>query len=299
MGIENTRWGKIQNHIYENYLSYLNGLNTVIFAVIGILFELNTKLPIVNWQTKNVGWVIFIIVIVLTIFQIKKQTEESKTIEKLEKERTDEMESLKGEKNDLDVKIQKLENQLSKINNNSIDIVDIHLAYLAEKMKLGSTERITLYKLINDQFYVLGRFSSNPELKKRSRLVYKKEGLIFKAWQESKFFKNSGIPIPNLNSKSKFRRGYYKVLNEIANIEEQTVWEMRMKSRSFYIKAFKDLKNLAQTSIIVIESKNEKAFEEAEIGLMLNLDEEKKLVAFVEKIDWGFPNINETSEIGF
>lgn len=298
MGIENTWWGKIQNHIYENYLPYLNGLNTVIFAVIGILFELNTTIPKVNLNTKTVGWILFIIVILLTVFQIAKQIEESKTIEKLEKDRKDEIEFLKGDKNNLDVKIQKLENQLSKINNNSIDIVEIHLAYLAEKMKLGNNERITLYKLISDQFYVLGRYSSNPELKKRSRTSYKKEGLIFKAWQEIKFFKNSGIPIPD-NRRTKFKNNYYKVINDIAPIDEETVWNMKMKSRSFYIKSFKDLMNLEQTSIIVIESKTDNAFEEAFIDSALNQDEEKRLVAFVEKIDWDFPNINNALEQGF
>jgi hypothetical protein len=298
MGIENTWLGKIQNHIYENYLPYLNGLNTVIFAVIGILFELNTVIPKVNLNTKTVGWILFIIVILLTIFQIAKQIKESKTIDKLEKERKDEIEFLQSIKDNLDVKIQKLENQLSKINNNSIDIVEIHLAYLAEKMKLSSNERITLYKLIDDQFYVLGRYSSNPELKKRSRTSYKKEGLIFKAWQEIKFFKNSGIPIAD-SRRTKFRNNYYKIINDIAPIEEETVWNIKMKSRSFYIKSFKDLMNLEQTSIIVIEGKNDKAFDEAEIDLVLNQDEEKRLVAFVEKIDWDFPNINNASEIGF
>jgi hypothetical protein len=298
MGFENTWWGKIQKHIYENYLPYLNGLNTVIFAVIGILFELDTIIPRINLNTKTIGWILFAIVIILTIFQITKQIKESKTIEKLEKGRNDEITLLKGEKNSLDLKIQKLENQIAKINNNSIEIVEIHLAYLAEKMKLTNNERITLYKFINDEFYVLGRFSKNPELKKRSRNSYKKEGLIFKAWQETKFFKNSGIPEPD-SKRNKFKAGYYSVINSLAKINEETVWNMNMQSRSFYIKAFKDMMNLEQTSIIVVESKNDRGFEEAEIDTVLNLDEEKRLVAFVEKIDWDFPNINKAKEQGF
>lgn len=298
MGIENTRWGKLQNHIYENYLPYLNGLNTVIFAVIGILFELDTIIPKINLNTKIIGWVLFAIVIFLTIFQIAKQVKESKTIEKLEKERNDEITLLKGEKNSLDLKIQKLENQIAKINNNSIEIVEIHLAYLAERMKLTNNERITLYKFINDEFYVLGRFSENPELKKRSRNSYKKEGLIFRAWQETKFFKNTGIPEPD-SKRNKFKAGYYSVINSLAKINEETVWNMNMKGRSFYIKALKDMMNLEQTSIIVVESKNDRGFEEIDIDTVLNHDEEKRLVAFVEKIDWDFPNINNAKEQGF
>lgn len=298
MGIENTKAGKLLNHIYENYLIYLNGLNALIFAIIGILFELNTGVTRFNISTKTIGWILFGVVFILTGIQIVQQVKESKSIERIEKEKTSEINFLKVEKSELDIKIQNLENQISKINYNSIEIVEIHLAYLFEKMKLGNNERISLYKLIKDEFSVLGRFSSNPELRKRSRSVYKKEGLIFKAWQEIKFFKNTGIPIAD-SRRTKFRKNYFKIISDLAPIEEETVWNMKMKSRSFYIKAFKDLMNLEQTSIIVIESKNDKAFEEAEIDSTLNQDEEKRLVAFVEKIDWDFPNINKASEKGF
>jgi hypothetical protein len=298
MGIENTSFGKFLNHIYENYLIYLNGLNALIFAFIGILFELDKEVTRYKINTKVIGWILFGIVIILTIVQIVKQIKETKSIEKIEKEKEIQISSLEKEKKELDIKIQNLENQISKINYNSIEIVEIHLAYLFEKMKLGNDERISLYKLINDEFFVLGRFSSNPEFRKRSRTSYKKEGLIFKAWQEIKFFKNSGIPIPD-NRRTKFKKNYYKVINEIATIDEDTVWYMKMKSRSFYIKSFKDLMNLEQTSIIVIESKNDNAFEEAFIDSALNQDEEKRLVAFVEKIDWDFPNINNAFEKGF
>ena len=298
MGIENTKFGNVLNHIYEHGLPYWNGLNTLIFAIVGILFSLNREVFWDKIHSNTLGWILFCIIITSSILHIVKQVSNSETIEKIEIEKTNEIDLLNREKNELDIKIQNLESQISKINNNSIDIVEIHLAYLFEKMKLGSNDRISLYKLINDEFYVLGRYSSNPELKKRSRTSYKKEGLIFKAWQEIKFFKNSGIPVAD-SKRTKFRRNYYKVVNAFAQIEEETVWNMKMKSRSFYIKAFKDLMNLEQTSIIVIESKNDKAFEEVEIEFTLNQDEEKRLVAFVEKIDWDFPNINKALEKGF
>jgi hypothetical protein len=36
-----------------------------------------------------------------------------------------------------------------------------------------------------------------------------------------------------------------------------------------------------------------------EIEQILTPEEERKLVTFVEKIDWDFPNINKASEKGF
>ena len=299
MGIENTKFGIFSNHIYEHGLPYWNGLNTLIFASVGILFSLNREILWNKIHSNTLGWILFCLIILSSIWHIVKQVSNSKTIEKIEKEKTTEINSLKLQKSELDIKIQNLESQISKINNNSIDIVETHLAYLFEKMDLNNSERISLYKFIDDKFYVLGRFSSNPELKKRGRNSYKKEGLIFKAWQLGKYFKNSGIPVPNISTRSKFRRGYYKVLNEIVSIDEETVWKMKMKSRSFYLKALKDSSNVENTSIIVIESLNDNGFQSSEIDQILSMEEEKKLVTFVEKIDWDFPNINKAIEKGF
>lgn len=298
MGIEKTKLGKWLNHIIEHGLSYWNGFNTIIIALSGILFSMNRLILWGKIHSNTLGGIFLILIIFSCIWHIVKQVSNSKTIEKIENDKNNKIDLLITEKKSLDIKIQHLENQISKINNNSIEIVEIHLAYLFEKMKLGSNERISLYKLIKDEFYVLGRYSSNPELRKRSRSFYKKEGLIFKAWQEIKFFKNTGIPVAE-GKRTKFRNNYYKIINSLAQIEEETVWNMKMKSRSFYIKAFKDLMSLEQTSIIVIESKDDKAFEEAVIDSTLNQDEERRLVAFVEKIDWDFPNINKASEKGF
>lgn len=289
MGIENTTLGKILQHLYEHFLPYLNGFNTLLFAIIGILFELDFN---------KIGWIIFIIVVFLTIFQILKQVKYSKTVEKLEEEKNGEITQLKEEKGKIELKVQSLENQISKINNNSIDLVETYLANLSDKIKLGCDGRITLYKFINNEFYILGRFSENPELKKRSRVSYKQEGLIFKAWKEGKFFITKGIPSPT-TVRGAFNQKYYKALNKIAPIDKNTVISMSMKSRSFYLKALKDSTKTKNTSIIVIENLQENAFQENVINSTLNVEEEKKLANFVEKIDWVFPNIDEARQKGF
>ncbi|MDO5105956.1 hypothetical protein [Capnocytophaga sp.] len=289
MGIENTTLGKILQHLYEHFLPYLNGFNTLLFAIIGILFELDFN---------KIGWIIFIIVVFLTIFQILEQVKYSKTVEKLEEEKNGEITQLKEEKGKIELKVQSLENQISKINNNSIDLVETYLANLSDKIKLGCDGRITLYKFINNEFYILGRFSENPELKKRSRVSYKQEGLIFKAWKEGKFFITKGIPSPT-TVRGTFYQKYYKVLNKIAPIDKNTVISMSMKSRSFYLKALKDSTRTKNTSIIAIENLQENAFQENVINSTLNVEEEKKLTNFVEKIDWVFPNIDEARQKGF
>lgn len=287
MGIENTKFGKSLNHILEHILTYWNSINTICFALVGILFSLNKDIFWGKIHSNTLGWYGLIITIISSGFYIVKQSKYSSSKVKIEKD-----------KKVLEEKIQGLENKLAMINSNSIEIVEINLAYLFQKLGLSNHDRITLYKFINEEFFILGRYSTNNEKRKRSRKSYKKEGLIFRAWNESKYFKNSGIPAA-ATKRTKFKSGYYKTINAEASIDEETVWNMKMKSRSYYIKTLKDLNGLEQTSIIVIESTQEKAFVESTIDTIFNIDEEKRLVAFVEKIDWDFPNISNAIENGF
>lgn len=289
MSFEKSGIGRFFRHIYEHILHYWNVFNTLCFTIVGILFSL---------QLNKYGWVGLIIAFILSIFHIYRQVQNSKTIEKLESDKNDEIKELKEIKEKYELNIQYLENRLAKISSSSIALIETNLAYLSEKIKLGSEGRITLYKFIDDQFYILGRYSENPEFKKRSRESYPKEGLIYKAWQEGKFCKITGIPAP-ANKKSKFKSGYFRTLYDIAPIKEETVWNMRMKSRCFYLKTLKDLSSLENNSIIVIESIQENGFKKETIDSILNTDEEKKLVTFVEKIDWVFPNLENAKEKGF
>lgn len=298
MEIESTRWlDKFLNR-FDGYLHYWNGGNTVFFVLVGILFSLNKNIFWDKIHSNTLGWGLLVVTILSSGFYIWRQHQSSKTIERLEKQKNDEIVILKKDKEESELKIQSLENQISKINNNSIALVETHLAYLSEKIKLGCDGRITLYKFINNEFYVLGRFSENPELKKRGRVSYKLEGLIFKAWKEGKFFITKGIPSPTTQKKT-FNRKYYQALNKIAPIDKNIIVNMNMKSRSFYLKALKDSGKLQNTSIIVIENLQENAFQESVINSVLNVEEERKLVNFVEKIDWVFPNIDEAKQKGF
>lgn len=298
MGIEKTKWGKFQNDIYEHYLPYWNGGNTIILSIVSILFSLNGKSFLEALKSNKIGFGILLLTIISSVAYIYKQVKNSKTIEALESKKNQEIQSLNQNQDDLNLKIQQLESQLSKINSNSIEMIELNLAYLYEKMNLNNNARITLYKFINDEFFILGRYSKNAELKKRGRNSYKKEGLIFKAWQEGKYFKTNGIP-SHQNKNGNFNKKYYDTLNKIAPIDKTTIINMNMKSRSFYLKTFENINGLESTSIIVIESLDENAFEENVIDSILNIDEQNRLVTFVEKIDWVFPNINEAQQKGF
>ena len=97
MGIENTKFGIFSNHIYEHGLPYWNGLNTLIFASVGILFSLNREILWNKIHSNTLGWILFCLIILSSIWHIVKQVSNSKTIEKIEKEKTAEINSLNSD----------------------------------------------------------------------------------------------------------------------------------------------------------------------------------------------------------
>jgi hypothetical protein len=280
-------WIVFSRYIYNYGIGIFNVAIGFCYAIVGILFGLNKHILNNKIHSNTLGWIVLISTVFLSVVQFLKQNKKDKSI--LQLERTNGVQS---------EKIQKLENQIQTINKNSKEIFDVHLSYLFLKLALGDNDRISLYKYEGEKFFIIGRYSSNPELKKVTRASYPKEGLISKAWEEKKFFKVDGIPVPNISSRTKFRNGFYKIINDIAPIEENTLWNMKMKSRSFYLKAFDDFNGLQRTSILVIESKNERAFLENNLDNIID-EEEKKLVAFVEKVDWKLPDIINAVNVGF
>ena len=59
-----------------------------------------------------------------------------------------------------------------------------------------------------------------------------------------------------------------------------------------------DSRGIQRTSIIVIESEKNKAFEIDELEKVIN-EEESKLTAFIENIDWNFPTLDNAQNTGF
>ncbi|MDA8596295.1 hypothetical protein N9L20_07425 [Flavobacteriaceae bacterium] len=258
-----------------------NGLG---YAIIGVLYEIDKPIFWGIIHSQNLGLILLIIVFVLNIVFgvriIKKNQSKQDLI---------------NEKNTLGLKIQGLENELDEIRRNSMEVFNEHLAAIFFKLKLTDKERISFYKFQNDQFHIIGRYSINPELIKRKRKYYpSEEGLIGLAWKGGEFHVNEGIP----EFKHRSKKAYYDKIKSFADIDDETLKKMNMKSRSFYLKAFTDLKNIRRNSIIVFESENEKIFELDDIRLNVN-NEQQQLVAFIERLKWDLPTVGNAKEKGF
>lgn len=117
-------------------------------------------------------------------------------------------------------------------------------------LEFGYEERITVYRYADSHFIPIGRYAKNIEYKKGGRDKYPyNEGFIGIAWQTGELI------IENLPDPNKQFKGYIKQVQSKCTIDEKTVEEMRMKSRSYYCL---NLENLSRDAIavIVFESTN-------------------------------------------
>lgn len=269
-------------HIEKNRFESWTIVSSAIFAI-SAMFDVNKQL---FWfiTLKHIIIIALFSNVVITLLFHLRQTEEKEDSESKCKELT-EMNQKQAEE------IQKLENKIQDIYRIYSNVFTEHLASLFFKLNLTDNERISMYKFQDDYFYIIGRYSINPDLKEINRDKYPKEGLIYKAWCDGEYFLNDG---PEFNKKNKV----YNFFNSIAPIDKVTFDSLTMKSRSYYLKAFTNTKKIDRIAIIVIESKKNKTLAKNEIDIVLK-EEENKLSSFVESINWNFPNINNAQNTGF
>jgi len=259
----------------------LNGLG---YAIIGILYEIDKKIFWEKIESQDLGLVILIIVFLLNIYLGIKIISKNQSKQEL----TNNIEQL-------GLKIQQLENDIDKIRRDSMEVFNEHLAAIFYKLNLRDNERISFYKFQDEKFHIIGRYSLNPDLAKRNRKYYPSdEGLIGLAWRNGEYHLNEGIP----EFKHGTKKAYYDFIKSIAPINEETLKNMNMKSRSFYLKAFTDSKNINRIAIIVLESENSNVFNFSEIRQKVNY-EETQLVSFIERLNWELPSLDVAQQKGF
>ncbi len=174
-------------------------------------------------------------------------------------------------------KIIDLESALNDSIKEMNELFNSYLTLMVKNLNFGHSERISVYKVFEDKFVLIGRASDNPNLKKIGRSSYPiDEGFIGKGWAEGEYF------IDNLPDPS-FRNGdsYFNQVNSVCKIKRQVVDEIRMKSRTYFIYRIKGYDNQPK-AVLVIESLNQNGFEKAEVINKLG-GVKQPLVMFIEK----------------
>ena len=212
------------------------------------------------------GKLFYYIVVALTILSSIWSIQKSSNVIDLEKEII--------EKSN---KIIDLENGLSDSVNQMNELFDSYMLLVFKNLGFNHNERISVYKVYENKFILLGRASTNPRLKASGRTNYPiDEGFIARGWEQGKFFIDN-LPDPNLRNGD----SYFKEVSQNCKIEKNIVNAIKMKSRSYFIQRLNGYDSNPK-ALIVIESLLPSSLTEQTIAEKLT-DNEQPLVMFVEK----------------
>lgn len=192
--------------------------------------------------------IVFIISLILTYYFNKDLLTKLAKIEKipmLEKQ-IDELQEAVA-----DFKLQQIEHAYSNVNSK-------FLAYIADKVELDFTQRVSLYLVDKKRnlFHIVGRYSKNGNYDKKHRSTFNiNSGTLGNIWRCSSKEK---ICLPLEEKK------YFRECREKFGMRQKDVQKLSMKSREFYaIPIIKDLSS--QIGIILFEAEKCHTLDEAKI----------------------------------
>ncbi|MBL1219479.1 hypothetical protein JET18_01440 [Chryseobacterium sp. L7] len=174
-------------------------------------------------------------------------------------------------------KINDLESNLNEVVNETNDLFNSYLRLLVKNLEFTHKERISVYKVYNDKFKLIGRTSVDPILMEIGRSEYPiDEGFIGKGWREGEFFIEN---LPDCTQRG--GNNYYSAMNNIHPIPREVVDNMKMKSRNFFIYRINGYDGNPR-AVLVFESLEPTTFSKEFIVDKLN-GVKQPLIMFIEK----------------
>ena len=138
---------------------------------------------------------------------------------------------------------------------------------IANALKFTTQERISLYIILDDEFALCSRISSNPRWQECGRSSYPKaQGIIGRAWEERQCFENQ-MPQYSKNNKK-----YVNYMKKKYHVPIDVTEALSMKSRLYFGYRLDDHNGQAPVGVFVIESLASEKFTEEELINVLNGD---------------------------
>lgn len=250
-----TWWNYVKSIGVKNYVKQL--LPQYLLIIIPILLSLPTWIE--HWWAILTLIIIFLILIIAQIYiEYKKDIENIQKIKKLKEEVSivkQEKESVENEKEFYALTIE--------------DNQKYFLIMLYRKLGLMESDRISLYyrNSIDKDFEIVARYSTSNRFKDHSRPTYPhNQGYISKCWET----KDDDFYISNIPEES-----YTVNIEHFAKemkMDVSTLKNLKMKSRSFYIKNVKNNTRDKSIGVVVIESINPNIANLSEKQLKVKLD---------------------------
>lgn len=188
-----------------------------------------------------------------------------------------EIEALEKDNNEKSIKINDLESKLNEVVNETNELFNSYLRLLLKNLSFTHTERISVYKVYENKFKLIGRASVDPTLSSTGRTEYPiRDGFIGKGWREGEFFVKN---LPELTLSN--GNTYYNAINKINPIPRDVVNSLKMKSRNFFVYRINGYDGNPK-AVLVFESLQPSSFEKDFIVEKLN-GVKQPLIMFIEK----------------
>ena len=269
---------KIWNYLFEKSI-LISGLSFVGLTIVDISNINELTIEAFGIDEILIGKIMYYILVVVALIFGVFTANNAVEISKIEKDNAE-----KG------AKIVDLESSLNQVVSETVELFNSYLNLLVKNLKFTHNERISVYKVHEGKFCLIGRKSVNPILEQMGRQDYPvNEGLIGKGWAEGDYYIDS-LPDPNRSNGNP----YYNQVNQIKKIPRDVCDNIKMKSRTYFMYRINGYDN-EPNSIIVMESLNHKAFkkEDAIEGMK---GVKQSLIMFVEKYNTNHVNNSNLAE---
>lgn len=256
---------KAIDYLFDKSL-IVSGICVVILSVIDIS-NLNDKTINAFGSDKfEIGCIFYYLIVLLSLIFGIIAVLSGKEIEKLE-----------SDSNSKSVKINDLESKLNEVVIETNELFNSYLRLLLKNLNFSHTERISVYKVYNNKFKLIGRTSVDPILSGIGRAEYPiNEGFIGKGWREGEYFIEN---LPDINAAG--GNTYYNAINRIHPIPRPVIDGIKMKSRNFFIYRINGYDGNPK-AVLVFESLNPSSFTKDFIVEKLN-GVKQPLIMFIEK----------------
>ncbi len=163
------------------------------------------------------------------------------------REENEEVGFLKAKLNSIAEDSESLQNQLFDL---QVKLVQTWLKGSARQLRLGASERITIYYFIDSHFYLLARYSQNPVFTEIHRQKFSRNhGVISQAWQNK-----ICIDIIDCPLYKKDPEAYAQYMHQRYGYDLDKVDSLTMKSHQYVAISIVDADN--HIGVIVFESEN-------------------------------------------
>ena len=196
---------------------------------------------------------------------------------------------------ELESNVRDLEDSAQQASSDYSSLWEMQLSTLLnDVLKLGDSERVSIYKHDGSSFVMLGRYSLSPALNRKGRGIYPDtQGVIAESWKTGEV-SCTDIPDPGANLAA-----YIVYSRDKWNIPEETTNSLTMLSRSISAFPITDSTDSKRIAVIVFESTSPDGLNPDRIRASLKHGEAKRLTAFIERMRPQEPTPSSAWKVGY